>query len=119
MRYLLVMHMDPVAWDALSEAERQEIYAGHARLQAATRETGEFVRTEALADPSQSRVVRVRDGSADETTGALEAGQTFICGYYVVDCATPDRAAELAAQVPEATFSAIEVRPILFASGDR
>jgi hypothetical protein len=64
-------------------------------------------------------VVRVRDGAAGEAVGPLEAGQTFVCGYYVVDCATPERAVELAAQVPEATFSAIEVRPILFASGDQ
>ncbi len=119
MRYLLVMHMDPAAWDSLSEAERQAVYAGHERLQAATRASGEFVRTEALADPSQSRVVRMRDGAARETAGPLDPGQTFMCGYYVVDCPTLERAIELAAQVPEATFSAIEVRPILFASGDR
>ncbi len=119
MRYLLVMHMDPAAWESLSEADRQAVYAGHDRLQAATRASGEFVRTEALADPGQSRVVRVRDGVAAETAGPLETGRTFMCGYYVVDCASPERAAELAAQVPEASFAAIEVRPIAFASGDR
>ena len=40
---------------------------------AATRASGEFVRTEALADPGQSRVVPVRDGPrrACPTTPAL------------------------------------------------
>jgi hypothetical protein len=119
MRYLLVMHMDPTAWESLSEAQRQAVYSGHEQLQAATRATGELVRTEALGDPGQSRVVRVRNGDVAETDGPFQAGPSFVCGYYVVDCTTPERAAELAAQVPEASFSAIEVRPIVFASGDR
>jgi hypothetical protein len=119
MRYLVLMHMDPAAWEAMSEDARQAVYAGHEALQAATRSSGEFVRTEALAEPAQSRVIRVRDGAVAETPGPQDAGETFVCGYYVFDCDSPRRAAELAAQVPEAAFAAVEVRPVVFASDDR
>ncbi len=36
----------------------------------------------------------------------------------VVDCDTPERAAEIAASVPDARFAAVEVHPIMGTSGE-
>jgi hypothetical protein len=40
-------------------------------------------------------------------------------GYYIVDCATRERALELAALIPDAGVEGlgIEVRPIIFSAG--
>jgi hypothetical protein len=34
-------------------------------------------------------------------------------GYYAVDCDSPERAHELAAMIPDARLTAIEVRPVM------
>ena len=47
------------------------------------------------------------------------AGQAkeFLAGYYAVDCETLERAQELAAMIPDAALTAIEVRPVMADSG--
>jgi len=39
------------------------------------------------------------------------------CGWYIVQCDTPARAHELAAVIPDARYTAIEVRPIMNEGG--
>jgi hypothetical protein len=71
----------------------------------------------ALADPAQSRTVRVRDGALAATDGPYVEAKEFLAGYYVVDCESVDRAVELAGQIPDGRFTGIEVRPVMEASG--
>jgi hypothetical protein len=40
----------------------------------------------------------------------------FMCGYYLIECRSKQRAIELAAQMPEARFTGIEVRPVVFST---
>jgi hypothetical protein len=41
----------------------------------------------------------------------------FICGYYVVDIASRERAVELAALIPDARYAAVELREIVCEDG--
>jgi hypothetical protein len=41
----------------------------------------------------------------------------FLAGYYAVDCETLGRAVQLAGVIPDARYTAIEVRPVMEASG--
>jgi hypothetical protein len=52
MKYLLMIHANPAALDALSHEERDAIYAAHDAFVALTTRTGELVGFAALADPS-------------------------------------------------------------------
>lgn len=119
MKFLLIMHIDPAIMEELTEAERQEIMDGHGEFMAAIRESGEMIGTEALADPSQSSVVRVRDGVPVVTDGPYLEAKEFLGGYYLVDVASRDRALELAALIPDARFNGlgIEVRQVIFSGG--
>ncbi|MGK4584688.1 YciI family protein [Kitasatospora sp. HPMI-4] len=119
MRYLLIMHMNRSAWDALTEAEREEIARGHRAFQETIREAGEMLSTHALADPLRSSVVRVKDGTVTVTGGPLQDTALFLAGYYLVDCETQERAQELAAMIPDARIDGlgIEVRPVMFSAG--
>jgi hypothetical protein len=45
------------------------------------------------------------------------ASEAFLCGYYVVDVADEARAVELAARIPDAKHTAIEVRPVVHEAG--
>lgn len=118
MKYLLTLRMDPGLWETLSEAEKSEVFSGHEKFQETITETGEYVGTVAFAEPGQSMTVRVRDGQATSSPGLYhEDADAFLCGYYLVDCESPQRAAEVAAQIPEAKHTAIEVLPIIHESG--
>ncbi|TCO60505.1 YciI family protein [Actinocrispum wychmicini] len=119
MKFLLVMHMNPAIWDALTEDERQEVMNGHGGFIDTVRKSGELLGTTALADPTSSAVVRVRDGVPAVTDGPYLEAKEYLGGYYLVECASRDRALELAALIPDAHVDGlgIEVRPVVFAGG--
>ena len=56
-------------------------------------------RHDRVADPAQSVTVRQRDGGRQADGEAVQA-TPFVCGYYVVDCASKERAIKLAARIP-------------------
>jgi hypothetical protein len=118
MKYLLMIYVNPSILEALSEEERNEIFnEGHEAFQKPLRESGELVGFAALADPSTSKTVRVRNDLPAVTDGPFVEAKEFLAGYYAVDCETPERANELAALIPDARYTAIEVRPVMVDSG--
>ncbi|WP_159850267.1 YciI family protein [Nocardia sp. CY41] len=117
MKFLLIMHSNPQIWDALTEQERNEVMSGHGAFMETVKKSGEMISTTALADPSQSAVVRVRGGIPAVTDGPYLEAKEYLGGYYLVECATRERALELAALIPDARVEGlgIEVRPVVFA----
>ena len=117
MKYLLMIYLNPEQFESFSEEEKQAVFDGHDELIKLTKSTGEFVRGDALADPSQSAVVRVRNGVPTVTDGPYVESKEFLAGYYMFDTETRERAIELAAMIPDAGFHMIEVRPLMNESG--
>ncbi|MDT5026214.1 MAG: hypothetical protein QOE61_2640 [Micromonosporaceae bacterium] len=117
MKYLLMIYMNDATWESLSEAERNEVFSGHDAFIKAITESGEMVGTEALANPSNSATVRVRDGVTVVTDGPYLETKEYLAGYYLVDCESRERAIELAAMIPDARFNAMEVRPLMDLAG--
>ena len=119
MKFLLVLHNNPAVLEALGQDEQQRLMDGHAAFIEATQASGELVVTQALADPSQSAVVRVRNGVPVITDGPYLEAKEFLGGYYLVDVADRERALELAGQIPDASIDGlgVEVRPIMFEAG--
>ena len=117
MKYLLMIYMNPAAFEALSGEDRDEIFGAHDAFQAQTRSSGELLGFVALADPSHSRSVRVTDGATSATDGPYVEAKEFLAGYYAVECDSVERAIELAALIPDARYTAIEVRPVMEEAG--
>lgn len=119
MKYLLIMHVNPQILDALTEEERAAIGEGHGAFMDKIRESGEFITTQALGDPSTSAVVRARGGAPVVTDGPFLESKEFLGGFYLVDCESRERALELAAMIPDASIDglAVEVRPVMFSAG--
>ena len=119
MKYLLIMHVNPEILDALTEEERNEVTNGHEGFMKAIQESGEMVGTQALADPSNSSVVRTRDGVPVVTDGPYLEAKEYMGGYYMVDCESKERAIELAFQIPDTKVEGlgVEVRPVMFSAG--
>ncbi len=117
MKYLLMIYMNDANWEGLSEAERNDVFRGHDEFITAITSSGEMISTEALANPTTSATVRVRDGDTVVTDGPYLETKEYLAGYYLVDCESRERAIELAAMIPDARFNAMEVRPIMDAAG--
>ena len=120
MKFLLIMHLNPEVWDGLTEEERTEIADGHGRFIETITKSGELITTQALADPSQSAVVRVRGGQPVVSDGPYLEAKEYLGGFYLVDCESRERALELAGMIPDASFEGmgIEVRPVMFSAGN-
>ncbi|MFF6961648.1 YciI family protein [Streptomyces sp. NPDC088197] len=119
MKFLLIMHMNPAVWNALTEEERNEVMGGHDAFINTVTESGEMILTQGLADISQSAVVRVRDGQRVVTDGPYLETKEYLGGFYLVDCENRERALELAAMIPDAKVEGlgIEVRQVMFSGG--
>jgi hypothetical protein len=115
MKYVLTLFIDPKTFGSLSEDEQNAVFTAHDRFQETTKASGEYVETKAFAQPEETVTVRVREGVASTTDGLYAGTGTgeFLCGHYVVDCETKERAIELAALVPEAALTGVEVRPVV------
>jgi hypothetical protein len=119
MKYLLIMHVNPVVWESLTEDERQAVMDGHGGFMKTIQESGEMIGTQALADPSTTAVVRVRNGVPVVTDGPYLEAKEFLGGFYLVECESKERAIELAAMIPDASVDGlgIEVRAVMFSAG--
>ncbi|MDI1462054.1 YciI family protein [Catellatospora sp. KI3] len=117
MKYLLIIHMNPANWEALPAEVREAVMAGHEEFIKELTGTGELLGFAALADPSQTRTARVRDGELTVTDGPYLEAKEWLAGYYAIEAETPERAYELAGKIPDAKYFAIEVRPIMASSG--
>jgi hypothetical protein len=119
MKFLLIMHQNPAVWNALTDDERNEVGNGHGAFIDTITKSGEMITTQALADPSQSAVVRVRDGRSIITDGPYLEAKEHLGGFYLIDCENKERALELAAMIPDAKVDglAVEVRQVMFSAG--
>lgn len=118
MKFMLIMHMNPLIWDALTDAERQEVMSGHGAFMDTIKESGEMLGTAALADISDTVVVGVRNGARTVTDGPYLEAKEHLGGYYLVECESRERALELAGMIPDAAVEGlgIEVRQVVFSS---
>jgi hypothetical protein len=127
MKYILLGYTNVDEWRA-ADAEMAKTGQMTPEVQAACDfyeqltkeliESGEFVTTEGLGDPSHSRTLRRRtDGSVVTTDGPFAEAKEALVSYAIIDVASHDRALEIAARVVAATGDAAEVRPIMGPSG--
>lgn len=129
MKYLLLIYSNsPERWEHPMYLRSPEFRAMPAderaamveRTEAMHREivgSGEFVVGAALGDPVHTRTARPVDGAPAITDGPYVEAKEQLAGYFVIDCDTPERAAEIAARVPDARFGGVEIRPIMDVAG--
>jgi hypothetical protein len=116
MKYLIMVLSNPesaAALRRLSEQDGREFGRRHRALTEALAESGELVVSEGLDDQSNAVRVRLRDGETMTTDGPFAEVKEQLAGFYLVECESLERAVELAARVPDAAFTDVEVRPVL------
>jgi hypothetical protein len=119
VKYLLIMQINPAVLDALTDEERSAIGEGHGELMKTIQESGEFILTQALADPANTKVVRGTGDVPAVTDGPFLEAKEFMGGFYLIDCESEERAVEIAKLIPDTKIKglAIEIRPVMFSSG--
>jgi len=123
MKYLLLIHSNPITWghpsflrtdegQALPKKARDALTAQLENLLQELQTSGELVTAVPLDQPSGTKVVRVRKGVRATTDGPYSEAKEQLAGVFIVDVDTPERAEEIAATIPEAQFVAVEVRRV-------
>lgn len=111
MKYMLLIYGNAATWDALAEQGYPELMRAHAELISELSRTGELIATEGLTTVG-ARTVRVHNGVPAVTDGPFTEAKEVLAGYYLLDCANIERATDIAARIPEARLSPVEVRPL-------
>jgi len=117
VKYMMLIYSSPATWDALSQAERDQVERDHTLLHHELVQSGEWVGGNVLADPSRSVCVRVRAGVPATADGPFAEVKEHLAGYDLVDCDSLERALEIAARIPDAGVCGVEVRPIMEVGG--
>jgi hypothetical protein len=117
MKYLLSIYSNPVSWAVLTDAEREGLMHEYFAFTKEITDTGEYLDGAPLADPATAQTVRVRSGHAEVVDGPFAESKEHLAGYYIIDVASPARAAELAAKIPDARYNAVEVRALMDMGG--
>ena len=120
MKYMILVHSNPQfqqRWEGLTDAQRVEFGRGHLALTDELAASGELIVSEGLGDPALGKRVTRREGRTMTTDGPFAEVKEHLAGFYLVDCQTQERAVDIAAQVPDAVWGLVEVRPVLDMTG--
>ncbi|GIH78639.1 hypothetical protein Plo01_50680 [Planobispora longispora] len=131
MKYMILMYGSQRDYDMISGRPTdtvtwspEDMAAMHAFMEAWNKElveSGEFVDAQGLSAPVHARRIRLRDGVPVVTDGPYAETQEVLAGYTIVECASFDRATEIAARLAETPHPAgadlgrewyVDVRPI-------
>ena len=113
MKYMLLIYQNPANWSDLPPAERDVVMEEAGQIVSELTQSGELIGGEALADPSQTKTVRVRGGVPAVTDGPFLEAKEHLVGYCMFDCETSERALEIAGRWPDARYWAVELRPVM------
>ncbi len=117
MKYMLLIYQNPAGFEALSEEERSTVFADVDEIVKELTESGELLGGEGLADPSNTKTVKVREGVPAVTDGPYLESKEHLVGYCLVECESVERATDIATRWPDARYWAVEVRPLMVAAG--
>jgi hypothetical protein len=105
MKYILLMSGTKAGVDTYHAWSQKDIEAHMAvlgRINNELTESGEFVATQGLAGPNESKVVRGEKNGMPVTDGIFPESKEFLLGYWIVDVVSPERAYAIAARISAA-----------------
>jgi hypothetical protein len=110
----------PTAKPAMTPEELSAVHALMEAIHKDLEESGELVFAQGLSAPVHARRVQLRSGVPVVTDGPYPETQEVLAGLTIVDCASFDRATEIAARFvnPDAEGEYVDVRPVLDSVAD-
>ena len=117
MKYMLLIYHDEKSWGAISEAERQGIYADYRKLREELVSRGQWVTGSQLQPIATATSVRVREGKRHVTDGPFAETREHLGGYFLIDVKDKQAAIEVASRIPGARKGAVEIRQVVEVEG--
>ena len=128
MKYVILIHSNPDPW-----GHPTSIYTAEGRALPAERHeamdrdfealltelavSGEFVTAEALAAPASATLYSWTPEGHLATEGPYAEAKEHLAGFFLIDCATRERAEEIAAQFAQ-PGGTVELRPVMWPGGN-
>lgn len=109
---MLMICRDEAAWEKLDVAERGRIYAETLELSEELTARGQYLGGFPLHPSPSATSVRVRDGKRLVIDGPFAETREQLGGFMLIDVADLDEAIAIAARVPLARTSTVEIRPV-------
>ena len=117
MKYLIMIYGNRELWDSYSEEELKEVIGAQDAFNQEFMQTGELLGAYGLGDAEQARTVKVRDGMPVVSDGPYLETKEHMGSFYLLDVESDERALEIAARMPFATFRCVEVWPVMHEAG--
>lgn len=128
MKYVILIHSNPDPWGhptstytahgrAMSAEQREESDRQFDALLTEISASGEFVTAEALADPASATLYGRGAEPHLATDGPYAEAKEHLAGFFLIDCASRERAEEIAVQFASAG-DVVELRPAMWGGAD-
>jgi hypothetical protein len=114
MKYMLLHYDNATTRELFGSEEGQELMAQVEAIMAELTESGELISGVALAEPVNTRTVRLEAGVPVATDGPLAEAKEHFGGYLLLDVESAERAVEIAERWPS---KPIEVRQLMGGGG--
>jgi hypothetical protein len=105
MKYLCLVYGEEAQIAGMDDHECLE-------FDAAVRDSGRCVASEALEPVTTAATVRVRHGKVTVSDGPFAETKEQLAGFYLLEARDLNEAIQLAARIPPARIGSIEVRPV-------
>ena len=113
MKYLLMIYANQQTWEGFGPEDWARAIAEQDAYNATYSATGELLGAFGLAGPEAAKVVRVHGDAATVTDGPYLETKEHLASYYLLDVESEQRALEIAAAMPFASFRGVEVWPVM------
>ena len=113
MKYLMAIYGNDETWNSLPPETLQQLVKDTDAHNASLFASGELIGAYGVADQAAAKKVRQVDGGVAVTDGPYIEAKEYLGSIYVVDCDSLERALEIAAEMPSARLTEVEVRPLL------
>jgi hypothetical protein len=128
VKYVILIHANPDPWGhptahytaegrAVPAEQHEEMDRQFDALLGEINASGEFVTAEALADPASATLYTWRPGGHLATEGPYAEAKEQLAGFFIVDCASRQRAEQIAARFAH-PGGVVELRPVMWPGGD-
>ena len=128
MKYVILIHSNPEPWGhptsiyteegrALPQEQHDGMDRQFEALLTEISASGELVTAEALADPASATLYRWGPERHLATEGPYAEAKEHLAGFFLIECASRERAEEIAAQFA-GPGNVVELRPAMWPGGD-
>ncbi|HEX6447270.1 MAG TPA: YciI family protein [Streptosporangiales bacterium] len=122
MKYVILIHSNPQPWGhptqkftdesrALPKERHDQMDRDFDALLREISESGELVTAEALAEPAEATVYAWSPAGQLASDGPYAEAKEHLAGFFLVDCATRERAEQIAARFAQ-PGGTVELRPV-------